>query len=182
MKPEIQKLWTLIEPYVEDAGLELVELDFGREPEGQVLRLYIDVPWDPEADQPGEPGKGQGVGFADCERVSRDVSAALDVEDIIKVAYRLEVSSPGLDRPIRRAKDFRRFIGRRIKLRAQEPILGRKNFTGTILGTEGTLVTLDCDGATYVVDVSNVVKAHLVPDWTEAFRQSESRQKERSAT
>src|SRR3954463_16360023 len=105
MRKEVEQLWQLAEPHIVGAGLELVELDFNREAEGWVLRVYIDQPW-----QEGQPADvGSPISFEECERVSRDLSAALDVADAITHAYRLEVSSPGIDRPLRRARDFRRF-------------------------------------------------------------------------
>src|SRR5687768_13551187 len=103
MRKDIRDLWLLTEPHVRDAGLDLIEVQFGREQNGLVLRLFIE---------------GQGpVGFEECERVSRDISAALDVADIIPKAYQLEVSSPGLDRPLRRERDFERFLGKSARIR-----------------------------------------------------------------
>src|SRR5262245_4788357 len=111
MRKDLQELWLLAEPYVRDAGLDLIEVQFGREQGGWVLRLFIDAP----------PGMTAGaVSHTDCERVSRDVSAALDVSDPIPHAYQLEVSSPGLDRPLRREQDFARFAGRSARIRLSE--------------------------------------------------------------
>jgi ribosome maturation factor RimP len=110
MRKDIQDLWSLAEPYVRDAGFDLIEVQFGREPGGWILRLFIDCPH----------GTDGTVGHQDCERVSRDVSAALDVADCILHAYQLEVSSPGLDRPLRRERDFARFVGRSARLRLAE--------------------------------------------------------------
>ena len=101
MRKEVQDLWLLAEPYVRDAGFDLIEVTSGRESSGWVLRLYIDAP----------AGAGVTVSHEDCARVSRDISAALDVADSIPHAYQLEVSSPGLDRPLRREGDFARFVG-----------------------------------------------------------------------
>src|SRR5438874_13819060 len=98
MRKEVQNLWLLAEPYVRDAGFDLIEVQAGREPTGWVVRLFIDAPAVADAG----PVTAGTVGLDDCERVSRDVSAALDVADIVPHAYQLEVSSPGLDRPLRR--------------------------------------------------------------------------------
>src|SRR5689334_4759266 len=98
MRKDVQELWLLAEPYVRDAGFDLIEVQYGREPSGWVVRLFIDTPADAGAAiSAAQVGK---VGLDDCERVSRDVSAALDVADIVPHAYQLEVSSPGLDRPL----------------------------------------------------------------------------------
>src|SRR4029078_2879950 len=101
MRKDLKDLWLLTEPYVRDAGYDLIEVTSGREASGWVVRLFIDVP----------QGASVTVSHEDCARVSRDVSAALDVADAISHAYQLEVSSPGLDRPLRRGRDFARFAG-----------------------------------------------------------------------
>lgn len=209
-KATFDALWNLADPYVRDAGLELVELEFGREPEGFVLRVYIDFPWSPWPSLPGavagESGAGSTgaaegasaspsiddlvepryVGLAECERVSRDLSAALDVSQLISHAYRLEVSSPGIERPLRRESDFQRFVGRRVKARTHQPVDGRRNFSGTLQGVDEGTVLMDCDGVACRVPLEQLAKAHLVPDWAEEFRKSEARSqartKERSAS
>jgi ribosome maturation factor RimP len=166
MRKEAQQLWQLAEPPIAGAGLELVELDFNREADGWVLRVYIDRPW-----QEGEaPEPGIGISFEDCERVSRDLSAALDVADAITHAYRLEVSSPGIDRPLRRSRDFQRFAGRMTKVRTAEMVDGRRNFSGTIRGAHGDVVEVECDGRSYQIPVNTIARAHLVPDWDAEFR------------
>jgi len=170
MRKESANLWKLVEPYVVDAGLELVELQFGREPEGQMLRLYIDFPEaanqnvtldSQSVDEAGE----RRVGFDECERVSRDVSAALDVADVIKVQYRLEVSSPGMERPLRKERDFQRFSGQKARIRTEDAIDGRRNFSGVLLEAQGGVVDIDCDGVRCRVPIEAITKAHLVPDW-----------------
>src|SRR5687768_8757149 len=135
MRKEIANLWNLVEPVAQAAGFDLVELEWGREEGGWVLRLYIDRPFEAERDSaprlPGATGPdplfaGPTIGLPECERMSRDTSAALDVADVIKHAYRLEVSSPGLERPLRRERDFRRFAGRKAKIRTNSPVDGRR--------------------------------------------------------
>jgi ribosome maturation factor RimP len=166
MRKEVEQLWQLAEPHIVGAGVELVELDFNREAEGWVLRVYIDRPW-----REGEPPEsGVGISFEDCERVSRDLSAALDVADAITHAYRLEVSSPGIDRPLRRARDFQRFAGRNVKVRTGDMVDGRRNFSGTIRGAQGDVVEVECDGRSYQLPVNTIARAHLVPDWEAEFR------------
>lgn len=164
MRKDIQDLWTLAEPYIRDAGFDLVEVQSGREPTGWVVRLFID-------------GPGEGlvpVSHADCERVSRDVSAALDVADLIPHAYQLEVSSPGLDRPLRRERDFARFAGKSARIRLAEGVEGRRNFSGTIRGAQAGLVEIECEGRSYQLPVEQVAKANLIPDWEREFHRSAS--------
>lgn len=177
MRKDIQDLWNLVEPHVNDAGFDLIEVQSGREAAGWVVRLYIDRM---VAGQQGlEAGLERDVNeslvsLEDCERVSRDVSAALDVADLIPHAYQLEVSSPGLDRPLRRAQDFARFVGQRAKVRLNQGVEGRRNFSGVLLAVKDDRVEIDCDGRSYQFPVDDVAKANLVPDWDETFRRSAS--------
>jgi ribosome maturation factor RimP len=166
MRKEVEELWNLAEPHVRGAGLDLVELEWHREGDGWVLRVYVDVP----PDGPQMIDGPRSVSFTECERVSRDLSAALDVADVIPHGYRLEVSSPGIDRPLRRMVDFQRFAGRQVKARLHDPVEGRKNFSGTIRGAGDGVVELDCDGRSYQLPVDAIARAHLVPDWEAEFR------------
>jgi ribosome maturation factor RimP len=165
MRKEIQDLWTLAEPYVSDAGYELVEAQSGREAAGWIVRLYIDRP-DGDGTVP--------ISHKDCERVSRDVSAALDVANLVSHSYQLEVSSPGLDRPLRRERDFARFVGRSARIRLSEGVEGRRNFSGTLRGAHDGLVEIECDGRSYQLPISGVAQAKLVPDWEAEFHRSAS--------
>jgi len=176
MRKEVEQLWQLAEPHVIGAGLELVELDFNREAEGWVLRVYIDLPPN-NNDQGGDhsPGGKVSVSFEECERVSRDLSAALDVADAITHTYRLEVSSPGLERPLRRPRDFQRFAGEKVKVRTVDMVDGRRNFSGTIRGANGDVVEVECDGRCYRIPANLIARAHLVPDWEAEFRRGGSR-------
>ena len=164
MRKDLQDLWLLAEPYVRDAGFDLIEVQYGREQRGTVLRLFIDRPGD---------GVG-GINVDDCERVSRDVSAALDVADKISQAYQLEVSSPGLDRPLRRERDFARFAGESARIRLVEGVEGRRNFTGTIRGAKDGRVEIACDGRSYELPIEDIARANLVPDWEREFHRSAS--------
>src|SRR5690242_11470811 len=125
MRKDVQELWLLAEPYVRDAGFDLIEVQYGREPTGWVVRLFIDTPADAGAGKMQADRIGP-VGLDDCERVSRDVSAALDVADLVPHAYQLEVSSPGLDRPLRRERDFARFVGESARIRLIDGVEGRR--------------------------------------------------------
>jgi ribosome maturation factor RimP len=153
-------LWTLCERALAGLGYDLVELEFRRETQGWVLRLYIDRL--PDAD-PTLPK----VTLEDCARASRDVSAILDAADPIEQHYALEVSSPGVDRPLRRERDFARFAGRvaHIKLRTAPPsTAGRKNFKGVLAGAAGGEVAIDCDGRRWALPIDDVQRAWLDVD------------------
>lgn len=173
-------MWNLVEPYVKDAGFELVEVQSGREQSGWIVRLFIDRV--PALELPGQPavgGSGDGpfeetVSLEDCALVSRDVSAALDVADLITHAYQLEVSSPGLDRPLRRESDFVRFAEREVRIRMNEGVEGRRNFSGRLRGAHDGLVEIECDGRTYLLPIEDLAKANLVPDWTKELKRSAS--------
>ena len=181
MRKEIDDLWRIIEPPIEGAGLELVELQWNRETEGWVLRAFIDCPAAPtvpgqRATEPDESNASvfdpMYVSHEDCERVSRDLSATLDVADCIHHTYRLEVSSPGLDRPLRRERDFARFAGREAKIRTTDPVEGRRNFSGVLAGATEGKVQIDCEGRSYQLPIDMIVRANLVPDWDAEFRRS----------
>ena len=167
MRKDVQDLWLLAEPYVRDAGFDLIEVQAGREPSGWVVRLFIDTP--------AVAGVGtMAVGLADCERVSRDVSAALDVADVVPHTYQLEVSSPGLDRPLRRERDFARFVGESARIRLNDGVEGRRNFLGTLRAARDGRVEIACDGRSYDLPIDDIQKANLVPDWEREFHRSAS--------
>jgi len=115
------------------------------------LRVYID-----------KPG---GVTVDDCADVSRQLSAILDVEDPLPGSYMLEVSSPGLDRPLVTANDFRRFIGEMVKVQMHQPIAGRKRFKGRLLAASDERVTLEVDGEQFDLVLADVERARLVPQF-----------------
>lgn len=173
-------MWNLVEPYVKDAGFELVEVQSGREQSGWTVRLFIDrvpalqLPDAPAAAQDEDGPFAETVSLEDCARVSRDVSAALDVADLFTHAYQLEVSSPGLDRPLRRESDFVRFAEREVRIRLNEGVEGRRNFSGRLRGAHDGHVEIECDGRTYLLPIEDVAKANLVPDWTKELKRSAS--------
>lgn len=145
------RLRLLLEPVVTDADLELVELQFRREGGGWILRLIID--------------SEEGVTLDHCAEVSREVSRLLEVEDIIDHAYRLEVSSPGLERPLRREKDYLRFQGRKAKIKTSEPIGDQKVFIGTIGQLQNGEVTLQTENGDIKLPLTIIAKARLVFDF-----------------
>ncbi|MCB1875202.1 MAG: ribosome maturation factor RimP [Chromatiales bacterium] len=145
------RLFTLLQPAVEGLGYELVGVQHITGGHRPVLRVYID--------------NEQGITVDDCEKVSRQVSAVLDVEDPIRGEYTLEVSSPGLDRPLMRPEHFQRFAGERVKLRLSRALDGRRKFTGLLGGLDGDVVLLDIDGETFRLPLELVEMARLVPEF-----------------
>ena len=157
MTDKADEIATLLAPTVTAMGLDLLGIEYLPAPGGALLRVYIDVP---QAD-----ADSRSVGIEDCEAVSREVSAQLDVEDPISGNYTLEVSSPGLERPLFGAAQFARFLGETAKVVLKLPQDGRRRLQGAILRVEGQSLAFDVDGAEFVVDAANVEKAKLVPDW-----------------
>jgi ribosome maturation factor RimP len=140
-------------------GLDIFDVQFRREGQGMVLRVLIDRPG------PGARAE-ESVSVEDCAHVSRDLSAILDVDDVVPTAYTLEVSSPGLDRPLRHADDYRRFAGRRAKVVMREPVDGQKYFKGALGGVEQdggvTVVVVDAeDGRRHRVPIGIISRANL---------------------
>lgn len=158
MTDKATQISALLAPTVEALGLQLLGIEYLPAPGGAVLRLYIDVP---EAE-----AESRHVGIEECEAVSREVSAQLDVEDPISGNYTLEVSSPGVDRPLFGAAQFARFAGERAKVGLKLPQDGRRRLTGTIVSVDGGTVVFDVDGQPLEVSVDNIDKARLVPDWS----------------
>ncbi len=136
-------------------GLEIFDVQFRREASGMVLRVQIDRPG------PATTAE-ESVSVADCVDVSRDLSAVLDVEDVVPTAYTLEVSSPGLDRPLRHADDYRRFAGRRAKIVLRDKVDGQGFFKGRLAGVEEHDVCIDADdGRRHRVPLSVITRGNL---------------------
>jgi ribosome maturation factor RimP len=142
-----ERLIALIEPLLERLGYELVELEYSAGRAHGVLRLFIDKP--------------EGVGVGACERVSREVSALLDVEDPIPSAYTLEVSSPGFDRVLRTQAHFERFAGARVFVELKVPRDGRRRYTGTLLSVDGTGIAVEVDKQRIEMTYAEIGKARL---------------------
>lgn len=147
----IKRAEAILEPLLEQEGLALVDCAFVREQGGWVLRVFID--------------KGEGISIEDCARVSREFGDLLDVEDIIPIPYRLEVSSPGLDRPLKKEADFVRFSGKRVRIKTRDPVAGRRNFRGLLVGCGGNGVQVEVDGEVFVIPLGAILKANLEPDF-----------------
>ena len=156
----IRLLWREIEPELLEQGYELVEVEYAGSGGGRILRVFVDKA---EANREiGVPGK-DGVTLDDCQVVSELLGPLLDKGDFVNDRYTLEVSSPGLDRPVRKPVDFVRFSGERVRLVACEPVKGRKRFNGVLRGfNKDGMVLIECDGASYEVHIENLKKAHLV--------------------
>lgn len=136
-------------------GIEIFDVQYRREAQGMVLRIQID--------RPGPAATAEdSVSVEDCARVSRDLSAVLDVEDVLPGAYTLEVSSPGLDRPLRTADDYRRFAGRYAKLVVKPAVDGQGYFKGRLGGVDGAHVIVDGDdGRQHRVPLASITRGNL---------------------
>jgi ribosome maturation factor RimP len=152
-----ERVRRLVEPVLERDGYELVEVEWLRQGSRWTLRLFID-----------KPG---GVGIDDCQAVSRTVEPILDVEDVIEPAYDLEVSSPGLDRPLRKPGDFDRYAGQRVHVKTYGPVAGtapaspaRKRWSGVLAGFRDGAVEIDVDGVVHRVPHDQIAKANLEYD------------------
>ena len=150
MARESAELRKLIEPAVTVLGYELVGVEFIHGKSG-LLRVYID--------------HDDGIGVDDCKAVSYQVSGLLDVEDPIRGQYTLEVSSPGLDRPLFQARDYERFAGQQVKLRLSVPVAGRRRFKGTLLGLRDEQVVVKMDDEELLVPLHEIDKTRLVPNY-----------------
>lgn len=159
MSDKATEIATLLAPTVTALGLELLGVEYLNAPGGATLRLYIDVP------QPQQPERV--VDIEDCERVSREVSAQLDVEDPITANYTLEVSSPGVDRPLFSLEQFARHQGESAKVMLKLPSNGRRRLQGPITAVDTATgeVTFTVDNAPFVVSFDNIDKARIIPDW-----------------
>ncbi|MFZ3072514.1 MAG: ribosome maturation factor RimP [Thermodesulfobacteriota bacterium] len=148
MKPGYleEKVKEISEPLIRDFGMELVDAAYLHESGRWVLRIFID-----------KPG---GVTLDDCSSISRELGTLLDVENIMPRAYVLEVSSPGIDRPLIKEKDFVNATGKKINLKTKQPIEGRRNFKVVVVGvTNDKVVLKDSEGRVLEIELSNVDKA-----------------------
>ena len=151
----VTKLTELLQPLVNELGYEFVGLEYSGNPKNPALVLYIDKP--------------EGIAVEDCEQTSREVAALLDVEDPIPGHYVLEVSSPGLDRPLFTVRHFGQFIGETVQVTLFAPQDGRRKFKGRILGVQEEQVLIDQDGKEVTLKHGNIAKARLVPDYDSIF-------------
>lgn len=146
-----EQLEDILTPVVAALGYEVWHLELEGAGSNRLLRLYIDAPG--------------GITLEDCEAVSREVSATLDVVDPLPGAYRLEVSSPGLDRPLATRAHFERFVGAELRVTLYGPQDGRRRFKGRLQAVGEDALELDCEGTTVVLPRSAIAKARLVPEF-----------------
>ncbi len=150
------KLKALLKPLVEDLGYEFVGVEYVPNPKNRLVRIYID------RDE-------TGVGVEDCEHVSREVSALMDVEEPVSGHYTLEVSSPGVERPLFEVDHYRRFVGETARVTMHTPIDGRRKFKGTIVRVDDSVVVLLVDGDEWELPLADVHRAELAPDLDTLF-------------
>ncbi len=147
-----EQLNELLRPVVESMGYELVGVEFHPNSVNALVRIYIDKP--------------DGIELDDCVAVNEQVSGVLDVEDPIPSKYTLEISSPGLDRPLFNLADFERFIGGQVKIRLSRPLERQRNFKGEILAVEGEVITIKSfDEKVAELNFNNIEVARLIPSF-----------------
>ncbi len=154
-----ERLTDLLTPVVQGLGLQCLGVEYSPSHGNSLVRVYIEA-----ADRE--------VNVDDCEAVSREVSATLDVNDPIAGRYTLEVSSPGLDRPLYTTAHFARFTGQQVKLEVNLAVNGRRRFNGPIVGVEGNEVILNQDGEPVRIAHANIHKARLVPDFGDEMKKA----------
>ncbi len=152
MTKQEQQLTTLLRPTVEAAGFELLGIEFVRAGRHSTLRIYIDHP--------------EGVNVDHCAEVSREVGAILDVEDPIPNEYFLEVSSPGLDRPLFTPEHFAKVVSQKVEVKLAIPQDGRRKFKGVLTAIEDDMLVIEVDGKLYRLLMDNVDKANVVPTYS----------------
>ena len=156
MDKNVRRVLALAEPLVEalatGEGCELVDMTYQREPQGWVLRVYID--------------RSGGVTIADCQGISRQIGDMLEGKDVLRNAYQLEVSSPGLNRPLKKSTDFERFAGQRVRIKTRVAVQDRRNFLGQLTGCADGLVCLDVDGVGVQVPLDSISRAHIEYDFS----------------
>jgi ribosome maturation factor RimP len=158
-------LMRLLEPPIEALGFELLEIEFAQAGRGGTLRIYIDRNPSDGDRAPSEDSPSQGgISVDDCAAVSHAVSEVLDAEDPIKGHYTLEVSSPGLDRVLRKHAHFERFVGERVYVELKLPIEGRRRFAGTLKSVESEAIVVEVDGRAHELPLDRIQKARLRPE------------------
>jgi len=152
----LAEVTALVEDVLDHEGMELVDISYRREPLGWVMRIMID--------------KAGGVTIDDCGFISQQLSDILDVKEIMRYSYRLEVSSPGLDRPLRKPADFKRFAGSLVRLKTREPLEGSRSFAGRIADASADAIVLDLNGRQLAIAYAAIEKANLQPEFPQSGR------------
>jgi ribosome maturation factor RimP len=165
-EPIAERARRVLDPVIERDGFELVDVEWAREGHAWVLRVFVD-----------RPG---GITIDHCQELSRTLETILDVEDFIEPAYNLEVSSPGVNRPLRKPEHFQKFAGERVHVKAFGPIEGsapgqapRKNWTGVLRGFADGLVEVDVDGTLHRIPLEKIAKANIEYDFDADLRRKE---------
>ena len=147
VKTFLESVHELIEPIILEEGLELIDIDFQREARGWVLRIYVD--------------REGGINLSHCTHVSGQIGDLLEVKDLIPHSYTLEVSSPGLNRPLKKEKDFLAYAGSTVKIRTVKPFNQRKNFKGILRGYSGGNVIISADDQEVSIPLVHIAKANI---------------------
>jgi len=150
LSAKLKQLEDIIRPVVEGLGYEYWGIEFRSQGHHSLLRVFID---DAE----------NGIGVDDCEKVSRQVSGVMDVEDPIQTEYTLEISSPGMDRPLFRPEQYEAFAGHQVQLKLRMAFEGRRKFQGLIKGVEGDDIVIVVDDHEYLLPFDSIEKANIVP-------------------
>ena len=162
---DIDRLFGICENALQAVGYDLVELEYVRDQHGWVLRVFLDHPPLPTVPRPDGAGPApvepSTITHSDCELASHQLGTVLDVEDVIPNAYRLEVSSPGVQRPLRKQRDFTRFIGHPVKIQLREPLEGRKSFVGRLRSSGDGQVGIEVDGQVFRLALAMIKRARL---------------------
>ena len=149
--PVIKEVTALIEPILDDMEIELVDIEFLSEQGRWVLRIYVD--------------QSGGITLDACARVSREIDDLIEVKDIFHQGYVLEVSSPGLNRPLKKEKDFEKAVGKKIKIRMVTPLKGQRNFRGSLRSFQDGILCLSVKDDLILLPYGDVEKANLVYDF-----------------
>ena len=144
----VSEIWNLLEPVIAAQGMEILEVEYRRESAGWVLRIFID--------------SERGISVEDCAQVSRITGDLLDVADVIRPSYNLEISSPGIDRPLRKLEHFQKYIGDIIEVRTVSTIQNRRNFKGELKEASLDGVLIECDAMSYSIPMSLIERARLL--------------------
>lgn len=152
----LKRVEDILSPILAKMDYDLVERELVMESGRLILRIYID--------------RERGITIDDCELVSRSIEDILGVEEVIPGIYSLEVSSPGLNRPLRRRGDFEKYSGSTVRVKTVEPIDGRENYKGILIGVDNDDVLMDVDGGRYRIPLDKIFKARLVSEIS--FRKS----------
>ena len=160
----VSKVYALAEPILAGEGFELVEIQYRRERKGWTLRLFIDSLVGPSGAE-GD-ATGSGVTLDDCVHFSRDIGQILEIEEVIPGAYTLEVSSPGLDRPLKKDNDFVRFAGKFVLVRTRGPE-GRRKIKGRLIGLDNGILSLEGEDGILTIPYDQTERVQLEPelDW-----------------